>query len=458
MLSDFVDVTITTVSTVLARAGFGKPLILSANMSTLARTVECASLAEVDAISGIAPDSPEYRMAQALFSQARKPTRVVLGRLANKPTLSYTIKVPTLPSTGVANSTAYGFNVTAPNDLSEQQVAITSDADATNAEIIDALKTAFDALSISGITSSVSGSGDSRVLILTAGTAGTLFDVRLEPAMRSRLWVTPGAADPGFAADLTAIRSENDDWYALLNPWSAGAYAVAVATAIEAITDSNKIHLARTNDTEVVQLPQGGSSAGMANSLFNSERVRSAVFYGDSMYSFTDAAIAGLLLPTDPGSETWAFKQLSGIPATSLTPTQRTNVLSYEANAYAATAGVSITQLGTVASGEYIDVVRGRDWLKTRLAEDVFELLASLIKVPFTDSGIALVETAIRGVLQEGVNVGLLSDNPAPAVLVPRAADVSAQNKANRILPDVTFTATLAGAIHKVEIEGTISL
>ena len=114
--------------------------------------------------------------------------------------------------------------------------------------------------------------------------------------------------------------------------------------------------------------------------------------------------------------------------------------------------------MGTVASGEYIDVVRGRDWLSTRLAEDVFGLFASLEKVPFTDQGIALVETAVRGVLQEGVNAGLLSSNPAPVVTVPKAADVSALNKASRMLPDVNFTATLSGAIHKAEINGTISV
>lgn len=458
MLSDFVDVTITTVSTVLARAGFGIPLILSGNMSTVARTAECASLAEVDAVAGISTTSPEYRMAAVLFSQARKPTKVILGRLVEKPTLSYVIRVPSLPSSGVVNSQAYTFKVTAPDSATEQTVTITSDSGATNAEIIDALKTAFDALSISGITSSVSGSGDARVLILTSDTAGNIFSVRIPAADRGLLWCTPNAADPGFATDLAAIRAENDTWYAVLNPYAGQAYSVAIATAIEAITDSNKIYLARTNDTETVQLTKGGSSAGVADSLSDSLRVRTALFYNDYFDSFLDAAIAGLMLPTDPGSETWAFKTVSGPVVDSLTPSQRSAALSYYANVYQSVAGVAITQMGYVSSGTYIDIVRGRDWLKTRLAEDVFELLASLIKVPFTDAGIAMVEGAIRGVLQEGVTVGLLAASPAPAVFVPRAADVSSQNKANRILPDVTFTATLAGAIHKVEIEGTISL
>lgn len=455
MLSDFVEVTITTVSTVLARAGFGIPLILSANMTTTARTAECASLAEVDAVAGISASSPEYKLAQVLFSQARKPTKVILGRLANKPTQVWTIKVPTVPSSGVANSTAYEFLVTQPNDAAEQSVTYTSDADATNAEIIDGLKTAFDALSISGITSSTSGSGDSKVLLLTASAAGTVFSTRVPVAQRGYLWVAASHSDPGFSADLTAIRSENDTWYCVLNPWPSKAYTGAIATAIEALTDTNKIHIARTNETETIQ---STSSSGIAQTLATASRERTAVFYSDHNDTYIDAAIAGLMLPTDPGSENWAFKTVSGPAADTLTSTQRANALRSNANVYTSTAGVSITQLGTVASGEHIDVVRGRDWLSARLAEDVFALFTSLIKVPFTDAGIALVETAVRGVLQEGVAVGLLSPDPAPAVTVPKAADVSAEDKAARLLPDVKFTATLAGAINKAQIDGTISV
>lgn len=456
-LSDIVSVTITTVSTVLARAGFGIPMILAPNMGGVARTAECASLAEVAAVTGISTTSPEYRMASVLFSQERKPQKVILGRCANTPTLTYTIKVPTLPSTGVQNSTAYQFKVTAINSDTELDVDFTSDGSATNEEIIDGLKAAFDLLAPAGVTSSTSGSGASKVLILTA-TAGAIFGVRIPVAQRALLWATPNCADAGLAADLTAIRAENDTWYCALTPFSAGAYGIALATAIEAISDAKKIALLRTNDTEVIQLVKGGSSAGIADSLSDSERERTALWYNDDFQDFIDAAFAGLLLPTDPGSETWAFKSVSGPSVDTLTPTQRTNALSYSVNVYTSIAGVNVSQFGTVSSGEYIDVVRGRDWLATRIAEDVFELLASAEKVPFTDSGIALVETAVRGVLQEGVNVGLLSPDPAPEVTVPRAADVSATDKGNRLLPDVTFTATLAGAIHKATIEGTISL
>jgi hypothetical protein len=43
-------------------------------------------------------------------------------------------------------------------------------------------------------------------------------------------------------------------------------------------------------------------------------------------------------------------------------------------------------------------------------------------------------------------------------VFVPRAIDIPANDKANRILPDVTFTAILAGAVHSVQVNGTLAL
>ena len=53
--------------------------------------------------------------------------------------------------------------------------------------------------------------------------------------------------------------------------------------------------------------------------------------------------------------------------------------------------------------------------------------------------------------------MGILAADPAFTVTAPAVADVSAGDKTARTLPDVDFDATLAGAIHKVEISGTVS-
>jgi Protein of unknown function (DUF3383). len=117
-----------------------------------------------------------------------------------------------------------------------------------------------------------------------------------------------------------------------------------------------------------------------------------------------------------------------------------------------------ITKLGTMASGEYIDIIRFIDFVAARMRENIFLRLATLNKIPFTDGGIAIVENEIRGVLNLGIAQGGFAADPAPTVSVPRAVDVSAADKAARLLPDVRFSAVLAGAIHLVEIRGVVSL
>jgi hypothetical protein len=141
-----------------------------------------------------------------------------------------------------------------------------------------------------------------------------------------------------------------------------------------------------------------------------------------------------------------------------LTTTESLNARNKDANTYEAIAGVNITREGTMASGEFIDVIRGVDWLHARLQERIYSRLVNLDKIPFTDAGIAIIEAEVRAQLQTGIDNGFLTANPAPTVTVPLAADVSANDKASRLLPDIEFTAYLAGAVHKVQIDGVVTL
>ena len=77
-------------------------------------------------------------------------------------------------------------------------------------------------------------------------------------------------------------------------------------------------------------------------------------------------------------------------------------------------------------------------------------------KIPFTDHGIAIIESEIRAQLLEGVSAGYINDDFV--ITVPKAREVSANNRANRILPDIKFTATLQGALHKVTVAGVVSI
>ena len=119
-----------------------------------------------------------------------------------------------------------------------------------------------------------------------------------------------------------------------------------------------------------------------------------------------------------------------------------------------------------MAAGEWIDVIRFRDWLAEEIKVYVLNVLVNNEKVPYTDAGIAIIEGAIRQSLRQGqVNGGIApveydeegNKNLGYTVTVPLAANISANQKASRILTDVKFTARLAGAIHVVEIKGSLT-
>jgi len=186
---------------------------------------------------------------------------------------------------------------------------------------------------------------------------------------------------------------------------------------------------------------------------------RSWVQYGNNADTqFPEAALLGTILPLNPGSYTAAYQSLSTITVDNLSPTQRINALAKNTMTYTEVGGANITEEGKVAEGEFIDIIVFVDWIDARITEGVYQLLVSSPKIPYTDSGIASIQAVIDQVLTDGIGLGGIAIDPAFTISVPIAADVSAGDKAARTLNNVTFQATLTGAIHIININGTVSL
>jgi hypothetical protein len=255
---------------------------------------------------------------------------------------------------------------------------------------------------------------------------------------------------------LNAILLENPDFYGVM----ITSRTQADQELVVAWTETNK-RLAGfgTDDVDTLAV----TITDLAGVIQAAARERSYVFYhpdadGTTSDPWPEAAWFGDRFPIDPGAATWNLKTLSGPAVYTLTETQRTNALGKNANIYISIGGLNVTQTGTVGSGEYIDIIRGIDWLTARLQEAVFALLANSEKVPYTDPGAAAIEKEVKGVLQEATDNGVLAEDPKYTTTVPLVRTVSTADKVARILPDVDFTGTLAGAIHNVVINGTVSV
>ena len=261
------------------------------------------------------------------------------------------------------------------------------------------------------------------------------------------------AGDASLAATISAIRDEDDDWYALAAYTHAKADVLALAAVVETLS---KIYGYSTDDADVITTAIDDVASSLA--ALGYDRTF-GLYSDDGEEKYAECGWLGGQLPTDPGSITWKFKSIAGIaPDDTLTPTQKTNALGKSINTYTTIAGVAITEEGVMASGEFIDVMRGVDFMTARIQENVYASLVNLPKIPYTDKGVAIIESDVREILQLSIRQGILSNDPAPVVTVPKVAEVLYANRAARLLPDVKFEGTLSGAIHKTQIRGVVSV
>lgn len=179
-----------------------------------------------------------------------------------------------------------------------------------------------------------------------------------------------------------------------------------------------------------------------------------------------NVAACAKILKYDAGSETWVHKQLATVLPSKLKTAQAKSLESEHLNYMITVASRNITMFGQTCAGEWIDLIRFRDWLKNDMQVRVVNLMVTRKKIPYTDGGIALVQNQMIASLKSGVVAGGIAPdeydedgtlNPAFVTSVPLAANLTATEKASRILRHVSFQARIAGAIHMVEIAGNLT-
>jgi len=432
-LNDIVTVNISTETTAPSRVGFGTPLIMGYHTLWPERARTYASYQAV-LDDGFPSTSAIARCAQSIFSQNPKVTSVVVGRAANAPTQVITVDV-----IDAVDDTDYAITING------TEFEIDSGAGATPNSIAVALAAAINA----GAEPVTAGTPTLGEFTLTADVAGDLFTCEVDRAQITKQTTT---ADPGIVADITAVRQANDDWYCLALTSLGKAEIKAAAAYIEAAI---KIMAVSSSDDDIPTTAVDDLASEMA--ALNYARTV-LLYHPDAETYYPAAGWAGIMLPGDPGSATWKFKTIAGSPVTVITETEKTNLENKSCNHYREIAGVAITQQGVTCSGEFADVTRFVDFIRARLQEYIYGVLVNRPKVPFTDPGIGLIENQVRAVMSLGINSGGFAADPAPTVTVPKAADVPFTDKASRTLPDVEFAATLAGAIHQLTVNGSVTV
>ena len=168
----------------------------------------------------------------------------------------------------------------------------------------------------------------------------------------------------------------------------------------------------------------------------------------------------------EPGTETWNMKELAAIVPSVLNVNEKKTLEENKINSFRRYAGSNVIFGGNMLSGEWIDVIRFRDWLKAEMQANVFQALKVNRKVPFTDNGIGLIEGLMEATLAKGQTIGGIAPTeydddgneiPGFTVTAPQASDFTEEERKSRKLSRCRYTARLAGAIHIVEIHGNLT-
>ena len=253
-----------------------------------------------------------------------------------------------------------------------------------------------------------------------------------------------------LVTELNELVEKNNDWYFLLCTRQDN-------DAIDALSDwtaaYNKLYFAVTDDADIKTDTPGD--------LGTLESETTALIWHEEDETLA-AGWVGRCAPEDPGSITWKFKTIDGASPADVGVTEINNLHDNNANTYVRKLGMAQTSEGLTTAGEYIDVIRGQHWVEARITERVQRLLTVSPKVPFDNRGISQVVSEVEGVMKEAVNREIIAvdddGNGIFEVSAPTREEVSTNDRANRVLPDVYFEFELAGAIHEAEVSGVIKV
>lgn len=246
-------------------------------------------------------------------------------------------------------------------------------------------------------------------------------------------------------AGLNELVKKHKDFYYLTSVEQGDEEITALA---EWISTSDRLYGATTANVELAE-----TLRGQYDNLF--------LVVHDQPETYVAEGLIATCAPRMIGSFTWTFKNVKGVPAVGFDNSEINAIEAANASTYIEEAGILMNSHGVVTSGEYIDIIQATHFLKARMAESVFRLLALKEKVPYTDAGIALVVAEIEGILNLAFKMGIVADEegiPQFSITPPRRKDIPKNNIAKRILPDLRWRCVVAGAIENVEIRGVMTL
>lgn len=439
-----IDIALNT--TGISKEGFSTMMIVAPHCHTLGRVATYTSADQL-LDDGFKSTDKAYKMAVAAFSQIPRPALIKLGRQkvnggvvtvgSVSSTGKYTVTVSTKDSNGNVTKKDYSYTNNK-GSVSEILAGLVGEFTKDTDSLLDAVV-------------------ENDSVKLTTKDSESVFAISVSKMLT---FIEAESTEP-IADTMSAIVGSDNDWYSLHTTYRTQEEVLEFAEWTEAHTKIYGVTLLEegVTDSEVT------TDTGYKLQEQNYYRTH-WWYHPDADNEFVDVAITARCFSVKPGGETWALKKLAGTSAVNLSETKYVAVTKKNGNTFEKVRNISITQNGKVAAGEWIDVIRFRDWLQEEMSVNILNALVNSNKIPYTDEGIAIIESQIKMTLDLGRKRGGIAPdeynedgtlNRGYVVEVPLATSISANTKASRVLEDVKFKARLAGAIHVVNVDGAVT-
>lgn len=442
------------------------------------------SLAAVASDFGTSAD--EYKAAVRWFGQSPQPTSMLIGRWADTASKGG-LRGATLSAAQQAisawNAVTTGAFKIVKDGAAAVAVSALNFSGAANLNAVAAIIQAGTGMP-AGVTvvwnptyarfelESNTAGATSAIGFLQAPVAGV--DIS---AMMGGLSTSGGYVYQGLAAEtLPAALALFDDQYGqryygvAIPSATTAAVALTAAAYIEASGPKHVLFLTSQDagtlsSVSTVDLPYQAKAAGYKRTFTQ--------YSSTAPYAAVSAAarILAVNYEGDNTTITLKFKQEPGVIAEALSVTQALAAEAKNANLFIAYENnTNILEQGVMASGDFVDVITGADWLATTIQRDVWNLFySSNTKIPQTDDGANLIQAAVEGRCAQAVTNGLA----APGVWNAGGFGILAQgdylvkgfyvyvmpmrlqsqaDRAARKCPPIQIAIKLAGAIHSADL------
>jgi hypothetical protein len=436
-INDLVTISATDAARTLTANGFGRTCVLGYH------TVfpeNYRIYREPDALisDGFATDDPVYKMAAAVFDQSPRPVDLMVGRLPSAHTHTQVLSITSDTAGQYVRLNVTINGVTTP----VERLIPGSSSPAAEATAVELLIEA-----ITGVSSSAA----SADITITPATPGdVIYLTGLENCT-----VEDATPDAGYDDQIAVISAQSEGNGGFFF-WAIDTHSETNIDLCAAWATTNK----RPFMYQVIDYTEKAGTGALFSGLEGGASEYAFGVYTDDPEAYVQCGVAGFAGARSPGTFTVSMKPIIGVTPAILTATEETNLQGNNANFYVTRAGLPMIRGtdggGVVASGQFLDIVHGRDAFLSDAQIAVATVMANNDKVDYTDEGVDLLLGALNAVGDRYSGKGKLFKAGTFFSRGEPVDDQSATDKGNRYYGAIKFGATYNGAIHKVNMTGVL--